>query len=79
MFTLGHFVFAPLIAPVIKKILNARDAQETLSNDGEVRVEEARVTQDLRAWLNIHVTRMLVADVPGWACFLVAAVKLARM
>jgi hypothetical protein len=56
-FGLGHFVFAPTIADVIK---NMCDEEEE---------KNGQTLTWLKRWLRVHRIRTLVADVPAGLCF----------
>ncbi|KAI1261509.1 hypothetical protein F5Y18DRAFT_401435 [Xylariaceae sp. FL1019] len=56
-----HMAFVPFIMPPIKAL-----------HDDEPKGQGA--TQ-LRKWLDIHVIRSNLADVPAWACFTIACMK----
>lgn len=64
-FTFGHFVFIPWIVPPIKGIREDR--------------WKGQFGDDLRIWLKVHMLRSLTTDLPGWLCFLVAALKIVHL
>jgi hypothetical protein len=56
-FTLGHFAFGPTIAQVIKNICD-----EEVEKQGKTMVY-------VQKWLNVHLWRVLLADLPALICF----------
>lgn len=62
LFSVGHFLFVPLVAPKIKAM------QEDRSKGKEN-------WKHMEAWLRVHVTRSLLVDLPGWLCFVAAAMS----
>ncbi|KAE8449092.1 hypothetical protein EG329_008475 [Mollisiaceae sp. DMI_Dod_QoI] len=59
LFTFVHFGFGPLIVGCMERMLK----------DSEVAHEE------MRWWIQLHVTRTLIADVPAWLFFLNALLR----
>lgn len=55
-FTVMHFAFVPFVAYPVRDIIEDRSRSQS--------------TRDLRKWLDVHRTRVLTADLPGWLCFL---------
>lgn len=59
--SIAHFLFVPLIAPIIKAIVQDTQGDKTVEN--------------MKAWLRIHAARSVVVDLPAWLFFVSAAVK----
>ncbi|KAI1211438.1 uncharacterized protein F4807DRAFT_38500 [Annulohypoxylon truncatum] len=62
-FSLAHFAFVPAIAWKVKDTIDAKEAPD------------GGAAEAIQGWLNVHYVRMALADIPSWACFLVAVVK----
>lgn len=61
----GHFVFVPLVAPLIKKIAEAGREGSGMS---EEEIEESN-RRDMGRWFMWHTVRTLLVDVPALWCF----------
>ena len=58
-FTIGHFLFAGRAIGLLNRM--KRDESKGKSTD------------DMAAWVNMNVLRTLAVDLPGWVCYLLAA------
>lgn len=54
-FTIAHLAFVPVIMYPIRDIIEDRSHGQS--------------TRDLQRWINIHLLRVLIADLPGWASY----------
>ncbi|KAH6648031.1 hypothetical protein BKA67DRAFT_649683 [Truncatella angustata] len=57
-FAVAHFAFAPRIISVVQSLTENRHPKQG--------------NRDLKKWLDIHVVRSILADLPAWICFVVA-------
>ena len=71
IFSVGHMVFGP----------RALDLMESIGGLGEKANSEKKHDNLnlLQTWLQLHVTRTFLADVPGWLCFTAAFLLSARL
>ncbi|KAJ7504390.1 hypothetical protein B0H11DRAFT_515606 [Mycena galericulata] len=58
-FTAAHFLYAP-------KAIRLLSAIQAGGSDG-------KTTKPMGEWLNMHITRLMTADLPAFICFTVAA------
>lgn len=75
VFSVGHMLFGP----------RALDLMETIGSLGEKanKPESEKKQHDnlylLSTWLQLHLTRSFLADVPGWLCFTTAFLLSAKL
>jgi hypothetical protein len=60
-FAAAHFAFAPLVSGLIKAIVEDESKGQSWKSQ--------------KKWLRIHAIRSVVVDLPGWVCFLMAALQ----
>lgn len=61
-FAAAHFAFVPLVSGIIKAIVEDDSKGQSW--------------KDQKKWLKVHAIRSVVVDLPGWLCFLTAALQL---
>ncbi|TPX10186.1 uncharacterized protein E0L32_001383 [Thyridium curvatum] len=60
-FTAAHFLFVPLVMPKIQGMVDDEP--------------KGQACEHQQGWLKVHRIRSLVVDLPGWLCFLAAALE----
>ncbi|KAI5290789.1 hypothetical protein KEM54_000449 [Ascosphaera aggregata] len=68
-FTIGHFLCVPMVMWSVKALLDRAGQIMT----GE-EVDDEEPSKELWRWLKGHYIRTLLADIPGWLCFLGAVI-----
>lgn len=60
-FSLGHFIYVPIVAPKIWAVMDEKKSEES--------------TREMSGWLARHVARIFTVDLPGWICMVIGACK----